>query len=346
MECYVCGFILPEGANFCPNCGRNRVSVPEDQEHPVPSAEPEKETEVPVFDFAEESSPEEMPEASAETSAPPAPDPLPDKEAEDAHPLSVPESTETETTPVSLPPAEEEPPKPARPAASSGRRSVTLPIVIMTVLMLIGLLCFWAIPYHTDEVPSDAGVQEPEKPPLPNDKQDQDKPSGSRSDDFVPTDDRCFVLEDGEIRFLPEKYDGGAVLVIPNEIDGEPVTAIADNGFAELEGITTVILPDGLEIIGEHAFADCAELRGVYFPESVRTIGGSAFRDCIELESVWISETMQHIGEDAFVGCASLMYIFYGGTYEAWVELYNEYVTPFTTAICSDGDYYHGVQFP
>ena len=35
-------------------------------------------------------------------------------------------------------------------------------------------------------------------------------------------------------------------------------------------------------------------------------------------------------------------YIFYDGNYDAWNELYSDYINPFTAAICHDGDYYHG----
>ena len=60
------------------------------------------------------------------------------------------------------------------------------------------------------------------------------------------------VLEDGTISVIG--YISGQVAVIPEDVDGKPVTAIADS-----------------------AFAGCADLRAVYIPASVTAIGSDAF---------------------------------------------------------------------
>ena len=320
MDCYVCGYPLPEGANFCPNCGRNRHAAPS-----VP------ETELLPLD--------PVPEEEAI---------LPEQEAPEM-PGSEPEETNSERELTPEAPAPEFPEEPAeQEPPRKKRRPLLVPGLILAGMFLGGLVCFFLFPYQTvhSADPSTPAVRDPENPALPSLPGNGSDSSQSRSEDFVPADERCFELREDGLRFLPEKYDGGKVLVIPNEIGGVTVTAIADYGFADLEDITTVILPDGREAIGAYAFAGCGDLRGVYIPSGVNSIGANAFEWCVSLESISISTGVKSIGTDAFDGCASLMYIFYSGAFEDWVALYNEYITPFTYVICMDGDYYHGAYTP
>lgn len=335
MDCYVCGYPLPEGANFCPNCGRNRAAapvIPEEELLPLDPV-PEEEPVVPAVE------------------APPIPAPQPPESKIPAPETPGTESPDTEPAPEAdaVPTAEEPTPIVTEPVKAK-RRPLLLPALIMAGMFLVGLVCFLLFPFETDGpgTPSSPAIQapqepsSPESPPLPE-RNTQNSQGTSRSEEFVPADASCFELTGNTIRFLPDKYDGGRVLVIPNEIDGTEVTAIADYGFANCDGITTIILPDGLKTIGSYAFNGCDDLRGVYFPDSLREIGRGAFNWCISLEAVSVPTGVKTIGADAFDGCASLMYIFYSGTYEDWVELYNEYITPFTWVSCLDGDYNHGV---
>ena len=83
------------------------------------------------------------------------------------------------------------------------------------------------------------------------------------------------------------KYDDGSVIVIdysgagdidiPRELDGMPVVELAASIFEGREDITSVKLPDSLEIIGECAFSGCSALVGVDFGKSVWSIGLNAF---------------------------------------------------------------------
>lgn len=297
MECYICGYCLPEGVSVCPNCGRRcSAQVPE---CPVPvGCEPEP----PV--------PAEAPVCAPEESC--------------------------------LQPAAEVP------AAQPVRRSrpLLIPTLVLCGMFLLGLICFFLIPMVSTGSPTatDPQIQGSSLPDhVPNDKTEH-VPSETHA--YDPTDEDCFELTGGAVRFLPNKFDGGSILVIPDEIDGKAVTSIADYGFANCDGITTIILPNTLKSIGSFAFNGCDDLRGIYLPESLQEVGSGAFNWCISLESVWVSAGVESIGSGAFTGCASLMYFFYDGTYEAWLELYNEYVTPFTYVTCTDGDYYHGVNMP
>ena len=317
MNCYVCGFPRPEGAKYCPGCGRYCADDPNVRQ--TSAISPEDKT-------IEETVPESAPEVFEESTAP--------EEPVIGNPL-VPEE----------PPVEPEPPHKKR-----THRPVLIPVLIMTGLFLVGSACRFLIPRQSTipEIPTETrapGETKEYKIPLPGQKSNRPQ-SDSSSGAYEPTDEQCFRINNGIVSFIPERYDGSPVLVIPAEIDGQTVTGIDDEGFRGLEDVTTLVLPDTLETIGDFAFAHCQKLRGVYIPDSVTSIGEGAFLGCIDMESVSIPEGTAAIGADAFDGCASLVYLFYEGTHEQWMALYNEYITPFTYAICSDGDYYHGVDIP
>ena len=155
-------------------------------------------------------------------------------------------------------------------------------------------------------------------------------------------DDYCFTIRNGAVTFLPHKWEGGRVLRIPETVDGETVTALAPGCFRDCTRLTTIVLPETVTSIGREAFSGCSELLGLYLHEGMESIGPRAFEGCISMESVYIPGSVTEIAPGCFDDCAALLYIFYEGEFEDWDELYADFINPFTTAICHDGDYYHG----
>ena len=51
-----------------------------------------------------------------------------------------------------------------------------------------------------------------------------------------------------------DKSFGGS-MVIPSLIGGRPVVVISSRAFANCEKITSVVLPDSVEVVGEYAFS-------------------------------------------------------------------------------------------
>lgn len=152
----------------------------------------------------------------------------------------------------------------------------------------------------------------------------------------------CFLVAEHTVTFLPERWDGNPVLRIPESIDGETVTTIGPGCFQGCEGLTTIILPDSITAISPKAFAGCSGLRGLYLPEGTGSIGRDAFAGCISLEAIYVPSSVTHIASGCFDDCASLLYIFYEGSFDSWDALYSDYINPYTTAVCLDGNYYHG----
>ena len=151
-----------------------------------------------------------------------------------------------------------------------------------------------------------------------------------------------FSLNNGELSFDESLYTGGSEVTVPAEINGEPVLYLAEGCFAYCDEITTVHLPDSLEIIGHDAFFGCSAMRGIYIPDSVTYIGEAAFYDCTALEAISIPYNVHYIDLDAFDNCNSLYYIFYPGTIDEWTLVYDEFINPYTGVYCQGGSFYQG----
>ncbi len=83
-------------------------------------------------------------------------------------------------------------------------------------------------------------------------------------------------------------------IVIADTVDSALVTKIMPvetHGAFENSPITSVILPDSLDIIGARSFASCLRLTNVVIPASVTTIGYFAFGDCISLTNIYYRGT-------------------------------------------------------
>ncbi|MBE6562327.1 MAG: hypothetical protein E7660_01175 [Ruminococcaceae bacterium] len=72
------------------------------------------------------------------------------------------------------------------------------------------------------------------------------------------------------------------------------------------DGLTKVVLPEGLRRIGTMAFVNCYGLKDINLPEGLEVIGESAFANCYSLEKLHIPSTLKEIGQGAFVGCTSI----------------------------------------
>ena len=121
----------------------------------------------------------------------------------------------------------------------------------------------------------------------------------------VPTEDGSGVVITG--------YNGRtgrtARVIIPSTIQGMPVREIGNwrlpegtnyEPFAGNRGITSVVIPNGVTLIGAGAFSSCQSLSQVTIPESVTRIGSNAFFGCSSLRSITLPDSITEMGEDGY----------------------------------------------
>jgi hypothetical protein len=108
-----------------------------------------------------------------------------------------------------------------------------------------------------------------------------------------------YIERDGEITVI-SRTTNAANIIIPEKIDGAPVTAIGNSAFAqdwELRGVT---LPNSVTEIKAGAFRGCRSLGQINMPASLKRIGEMAFFENRALPSIAFPEGLLEIGNSAF----------------------------------------------
>lgn len=100
--------------------------------------------------------------------------------------------------------------------------------------------------------------------------------------------------------------DAREQVVVPSQIDGYSVIAIAEGAFGGSEKLQSVTFEEGVQTIENMAFAYSANLTEVLLPYSLRTIGEYAFYQCTSLPAISIPGGVTTIGNQAFAGCLAL----------------------------------------
>lgn len=114
-------------------------------------------------------------------------------------------------------------------------------------------------------------------------------------------------MDDGTCEIRHYTGNGGAV-TIPNKCDGYTVVAISEGAFLGNDAITSVTIPDSVELIGREAFRNCKKMKAVKLGSKLKTIEDYAFADCPNLVEIINTYTfdLETIGSYAFYGCSSL----------------------------------------
>lgn len=133
--------------------------------------------------------------------------------------------------------------------------------------------------------------------------------------------DYTYSLDSGNATIIRCKNFTAEEIVVPDTLDGYPVTAIGDFAFSAASdvgaswGNTTITytynyakitLPEGVETIGRYAFAENKNLKEVVLPESLTDFNYCAFMNCKNLESVNIPDGVKCLPDFLFSGCVKL----------------------------------------
>ena len=105
--------------------------------------------------------------------------------------------------------------------------------------------------------------------------------------------------------------DPEARLVIPDTVDGIPVSVVARVPLGKIDykpirAIRAVVLPKELRAVEHQAFEYCASLAKIELPKNLVSVGYAAFKGCSSLASASVPETVVRIGAEAFSDCGKL----------------------------------------
>lgn len=114
----------------------------------------------------------------------------------------------------------------------------------------------------------------------------------------------------------------GSVLYIPEEYDGQPVTAIGRRAFSETD-ITEVIIPDSVKQIDYYAFEDCDLLENVTIGDGVEVIQSGAFARCSNLTEINFGKNVRELRSECFVYCSGLREVTIPASVEEALSVFN-----------------------
>lgn len=117
--------------------------------------------------------------------------------------------------------------------------------------------------------------------------------------------DLTYTITNGEVTII-DCDESVTEVVIPETIDGYPVTTIGYQAFYNCSSLKNITIPNSVTWIGGYAFDNCTSLTSVTIPNSVTSIVFAVFASCTSLTSVTIPDSVTTIGDYAFSGCTSL----------------------------------------
>lgn len=92
----------------------------------------------------------------------------------------------------------------------------------------------------------------------------------------------------------------------------------ARNLYLNNELVTTLIIPDTVNVVKRHTFYRCNSIEKVVFPDSISHISYLSFSDCENLKYISFEPTQIVIDSWAFFGCNQISEIIFNGTKSQW----------------------------
>lgn len=128
----------------------------------------------------------------------------------------------------------------------------------------------------------------------------------TQDSDYTSLDHFSYMIKNGETVLITSYSGSDEVVKIPNEIEGKPVTEIAERVFYYNRTLKKVVIPDNVVTIHTDAFGYCQNLESVEFGKGVTYIGAYAFSWCPSLKEINIPASVRYIRMNAFQRCEGL----------------------------------------
>lgn len=92
---------------------------------------------------------------------------------------------------------------------------------------------------------------------------------------------------------------------IPSKLNDYTVVAVAEGAFIDCK-ISSVIIPEGVNLDEGRAFVSCDNLTSVQLPEGLNATGLATFHSCRNLQTINLPSSVVRIEDEAFESCESL----------------------------------------
>lgn len=104
---------------------------------------------------------------------------------------------------------------------------------------------------------------------------------------------------------------GCSTSVIPNGVE-----IIGESAFRGCNSLTEINIPDGVKLVCDGAYYACQNATSLRFPESLESIGEVAFACCEGIKEVALPHNIKSIGSRAFKGWMGFDYLYVPGSLE------------------------------
>ena len=111
-------------------------------------------------------------------------------------------------------------------------------------------------------------------------------------------------------------------VVVAEEYEGKPVTAIDERAFFKSQTITSIWTGDSVSKIGDYAFYNCVALTKAVLGKNLTSISSYAFENCTALRELDIFGKVTSAGFYTFRDCSSLVNVKFSGTVKDWAQIY------------------------
>jgi len=102
------------------------------------------------------------------------------------------------------------------------------------------------------------------------------------------------IFYEGEFIYYDNNRDSlKGELIIPSNVRGLEVKSV--RGFCDCEGITRLVLSEGIGSINEGAFVDCKNIQEIVFPKTIHRIYPGAFERCNAIKRLVIPEEARYV---------------------------------------------------